>query len=259
MLRSEALTLGFGSRAVLTEASVSVAPGDRIALIGANGAGKSTLLRGLCGAQRPIAGTVSWLGEDLAQLNERAIAQRITFVPQREMDVFDFPVYDYVMQGRLPYARGSFESQEDHAAVNRALDRMHVQDFAWRSVMELSGGERQRALFARALAQDTPLMLLDEVMLNLDVSATFHLGAELKALAEEGKAWVCAVHDLDWAAQFANQAWVIHDGRISFQGDLHTPAAQAAIETALGIQVLKTEVAGATRWVTIPPQRLSSR
>ena len=211
-LELSGVTVCYGDRQALSGIDLRVDAGERVALIGPNGSGKTTLLRTLAGILHPDAGEVRPAGG----LTRREIARRVAFLPQDEFWEFPFLVEDVVRCGRYAFAMALLgESEEDRAAIERAIAAVGLQDLRARPVTELSGGERRRAVLARALAQETPVMLLDEPTTALDLE---HRHAVLKALAAREGSVVFSTHDLDVAAGYARRVVVLDHGRVVADG-----------------------------------------
>jgi iron complex transport system ATP-binding protein len=193
---------------------LDLAPGQWVGLIGPNGAGKTTVLRALAG-QVTYEGSVSVLGNEVAALGRRELARRVAVVPQIPVIPAEMTVLEYVLLGRTPhlgYAGGP--GLHDVAATRSALRRLEIARFAERRLGSLSGGERQRAVLARAVAQETSLLLLDEPTSALDVGAqqqVLELVASLRAAG--GLAVLSAMHDLTHAGQYADRLILMDGGR----------------------------------------------
>ncbi|HJR51339.1 MAG TPA: ABC transporter ATP-binding protein [Gemmatimonadales bacterium] len=169
-VRIDRLTVAYRDRTALREVSLAVRAGERVALVGPNGAGKSTLLRALAGVVTPMTGTVELAGMPLARLGREAIARRLAVVPGTAALPFAMRVEDVVGLGRIPHEdplRGP--RPLDRAAVAAAVERVGVGHLLGRDVRELSLGERQLVLLAMAVAQATPVLLLDEPTVHLDL------------------------------------------------------------------------------------------
>lgn len=220
-LEAKEVTAGYDrDRDVLRSVSVSVRTGQFVGLLGPNGCGKSTLLRVLTRVLRPRQGTVYLDGRELSHWTSLEIARRIAFVPQQEPATFDFTVRDVVLMGRYPHrARFRGETPADYAIVERALAACDALDLRDRPVTQLSGGEHRRVLLARALAQQTPLLLLDEPTAYLDVTHQVELLVMVRRLCrEENKGAMAALHDLDQAAEFCDWIVLLSQGRVIAEG-----------------------------------------
>ncbi|MDE2655304.1 MAG: ABC transporter ATP-binding protein [Gemmatimonadota bacterium] len=209
--------------------SVSVSPGRLLAIVGPNGAGKTTLLRLLSGALTAQKGEVNLDDRPLAGLGDRERARAIAVVPQSESSPFPITVREMVGMGRYPHL-GPWErtGTADRAAVDRALDRCAVTAFAGRDTGQLSGGERQRARIARALAQEAPILLLDEPTAGLDLRYRMELFHLLRELRGDGLAVLVITHDLNLAARFADRLMLLDRGGARADG---TPAEVVSRET----------------------------
>jgi len=218
------LTVSHGAVDVLEGVSLSVARGEFVGLVGPNGAGKTTLLNAINGVVDPDGGTVRVAGDDIEDLSARETGRRVATVPQDTTVAFDFSVADVVEMGRTPYHGRLSGDPDAETAVERALERTDTAGFRDRPVGSLSGGERQRVVLARALAQATPALLLDEPTASLDVNhqvRTLGLVRELTRGGEDGqppKGAVAAIHDLDLAARFCDRVAVLADGDLLASG-----------------------------------------
>ncbi|MFB6150800.1 MAG: ATP-binding cassette domain-containing protein [Haloarculaceae archaeon] len=233
------VTVGYGDLTVLNGVSLGVASGELVGLVGPNGAGKTTLLKAINGVLDPDGGTVSVDGDAIGDLSSRAASRRVATVPQDTTVAFDFSVEHVVEMGRTPY-RGRFSTDPGAAdAVERALKRTDTARFRDRSVGSLSGGERQRVVLARALAQETPALLLDEPTASLDINHQIRTLELVRDLADDGKAALAAIHDLDLAARFCDRVAVLVDGDLLAAGPpgevLTDEHLRAAFDTAAAV------------------------
>jgi iron complex transport system ATP-binding protein len=198
------VTFAYRREAVVERVSLTVAPGERVGLLGPNGAGKSTLLRLASGVLRPASGSVWVLGEEPRLVPRREMARRVAVVPQDFAIQFAYTVRQIVEMGRLPYGDiwGSARAS-DRAAVEAALATTDTLALAERVYNELSGGERQRVLIALALAQESPILLLDEPTAHLDIKHQIEVLELLRQLNRAGDLTViAALHDLNLAARY---------------------------------------------------------
>ncbi len=205
-----------------------------VAVIGPNGSGKTTLVRCIAGVLRPWSGEVRICGDDVAGLSQREVARRVAVVPQDPPLPEGFTALEVVLMGRTPHLRLlQNEGPADLAAARQAMLATAVWEMAARPVASLSGGERRRVVLARALAQDTPVLLLDEPTAHLDIGhqlAVLRLAREL--CRSQGKAALAIVHDLTLAAQFGDRLVAMNGGRIvaeGLAGDVLRPELLAAV------------------------------
>ncbi len=211
------VTARYGARdAPLVDVSLSVAPGDLVAVLGPNGAGKTTLLRVLSGTHAPATGEAFLFGETLLRMDRRKIARQVAVVSQREDVFFGFTAREVVAMGRAPH-QGAWmrPNEEDGVIVGDALARCDLEALADRRVVELSGGEQKRVAIARALAQRPRVFLLDEPSASLDVRHEMALYDRLaREVRKEQLACVVALHDLNIAAQYATKVVLMKEGRV---------------------------------------------
>ena len=220
MLYAEGVTVEIRTRAILRDVSFRLDPGERVALIGPNGAGKSTLLRVLAGTLKPTVGRMELGGTSLASLERSEVARRLAVVPQQTALPFAMRVEEVVALGRLPHEaplRGSRPA--DRAAVAAAIDRVGLGHLLGRDARELSLGERQLVLLALAVAQEAPVLLLDEPTVHLDLRHQVEAMELLQDLNErDGTALVAVLHDLGLASHFFPRLVLIAHGRILADG-----------------------------------------
>ena len=218
LLSVKDLRASLGGAEVLKGVSFDVRPGEFIGLIGPNGAGKSTLLRAILQLSRH-GGTVRLGGDDAARLSVAERAARVAYLAQERDVAWAVPVDTLVSLGRTRH-RSPFAplSPEDRAAVDDAMRRMDVAQFRRRKVTELSGGELARVLIARALAQDTPLLLADEPVAGLDPAHQISLMRTFQSFAAEGRSVVASLHDLGLAARWCTRLVLLDAGRIAEDG-----------------------------------------
>jgi iron complex transport system ATP-binding protein len=225
----EALSFAYGGREVLQGIAFSARAGEVIGLCGPNGVGKSTLLRLILGLLRPRSGQVRLGGDAVAALDRREIARRATLLLQESTLDLPLSVREVVAMGRLPHlARFQPEGPADIEAIDRALDFTDTRALADRRVTELSGGERHRVQLARALAQGSPLLMLDEPTASLDVAHQLQALGLARTLAAAGRCVLVALHDLSLAARSCDRILLLAGGRL--QGD-GPPAAVLTEET----------------------------
>ena len=213
MIAAQALALRVGSRTLLENLDWSGEAGQCWCVIGRNGAGKSTLLRTLAGLREPDGGRVTLGDRALADWPLPALARQRAFLAQARSDAFSYRVIETVLIARHPYhADRYWEGSDDHRAAEAALAALDVLDLAQRDVRTLSGGERQRVAIAALLAQDTPLLLLDEPANALDLAHQITVMRLLATLCKEARKCVVMVsHDLNLAHSVASHALLLMD------------------------------------------------
>jgi iron complex transport system ATP-binding protein len=216
-LTATSVSVSLGSAAVLSGASLSVAPGELVALVGPNGAGKSTLLGVLSGDLAPSSGTVTLAGRPLSSYAARALARERAVLLQKQGLAFGFRVEDVVRMGRAPWQRTAAADLDD-VVVDDAMARADVVPLALRLFPTLSGGEQARTSFARVLAQAAPVLLLDEPTAALDVRHQEVLLTVARSAASLGAAVVVVLHDLALAAAYADRVCVLAGGTVVADG-----------------------------------------
>jgi iron complex transport system ATP-binding protein len=220
MLKIEDLSVSYGPRPVLAHVSLEVNSGEVLALIGPNGAGKSSLVRAASGVLPVQTGRVRTNGDDLLALPALQRARRLAVVPQAASLPPAYTVWETVLLGRTPYLNflGQVSSKDEEIA-RAALAKVDALDLAGRRIGELSGGEQQRTLLARALAQSTPILLLDEPTTNLDLHYQVGFMEIVRSLAHaDGLAVLIALHDLNLAARYADRVALLVGGDIRASG-----------------------------------------
>lgn len=219
-LKIEAMTVYYDQRCALDDISLEVSRGQVMALIGPNGAGKSTLIRAASGILPLRSGKIRTNGDEFYSLTPMKRARCIAVVPQAVALPPAFTAWETVLLGRTPYLNFLGQTSEtDEEIVRRALQRVDALDFAERRVGELSGGEQQRVLLARALAQATPILLLDEPTAHLDMQYQIALMRIICQLAHEDHlAVMIAMHDLNLAAHYADLVAMLVHGKLEAVG-----------------------------------------
>ena len=201
--------------------------GSVTGLIGPNGAGKSTLLRAIAGLQKTTSGQILIQQQNLAAISPKDLATKLAFLPQHLEIVDDFSVSQIISLGRLPHHPGflqrlrgqKIDFARDRAAILSALNAMHLEHLSQRTARCLSGGELQRAYIARALAQETPILLLDEPTAHLDLKASLELLECLeKRRSQQALTVVIAIHDLNLAALYCHHLLLLNRGQLIAEG-----------------------------------------
>lgn len=232
------LSYSAGHKKILNDINLNIEAGKVTAILGPNGSGKSTLLKLLSGLISPSEGDILVHDKPLALLKRKELAKQLTMLPQHSPVPLGMTIEDLVACGRAPYA-GPFGrlGREDHAAIHRALDRVHMQDNKKQVVDHLSGGEMQRVWLAMVLAQETGILLLDEPTSWLDVAHQLRLLKIIKTLNNEKQVTVVWIlHDLNQALQYSDQIILLHQGEVLAHGDAGQVISQKAIADLFGIQ-----------------------
>jgi iron complex transport system ATP-binding protein len=214
------VSVRYGERVALNAVSLSVPRGQFVALAGPNGSGKTTLIRAVLGFVPLAGGSIELFGRPSGDLSVLARAREVAWVPQEESPRDNVRLYDYVLYGRFAF-HGPLdaESAEDRDTAERVLHEVGLWDRRGDGVLSLSGGERQRAILARALAQSTAILLLDEPTTHLDIGHQLDLLARVRSLSRDrGVTVVAAIHDLNLAARYADRIVVLSRGRLFADG-----------------------------------------
>ncbi len=239
-MRLEARDLSIGYRGHLVGSGISLAlqPGEVLCLLGPNGAGKTTLFRTLLGLQPPLGGAVLVDGEPLDRLRPAEIAQRLAYVPQAHVTEFSYSVLDVVLMGRTarlkPFAS---PGPADERIAAAKLAELGIAELATHDYTRISGGQRQLALIARALAQETPILVLDEPTASLDFGNQALVLARVRDLSRRNFGIVLSTHDPDHALLVSTRVAIIADGGLRAIGP---PADVVTAETLSAIY--RTEV-----------------
>ncbi len=213
LLEARSLQVRTAARVLVRCLDLELRAGERWGLLGPNGSGKTFLLETLLGLRAPAAGSLAYQGRALADWTPIAAARHRAFLPQDNAEPFDSLVREQVLSARHPWrGKAGLTAPEaaDQAVVVDALAAVHMQSYADRRLSSLSGGERQRVALATVLAQQTPLLLLDEPLNHLDLANQTALLGHLQARSLAGVAVLCSLHDLNQAAAFATHVILLH-------------------------------------------------
>lgn len=251
------LTLGYDGRIISENLDVVIPPGSFTAIIGPNACGKSTLLRALSRLMKPDAGQVFLQGRDITGYGTREVAKRLALLPQSATAPDGITVADLVARGRFPHQSLLRQwSDADSAAVDAAMAATGVADLAGRLMGELSGGQRQRVWLALVLAQDTPVLLLDEPTTFLDISHQLDVLRLCRDLHRTGNyTLVTVLHELSLAFRFADHVIAMKDGRIVAQGPPEQIATPELMKEIYGIDavVIRDPATGGPLVVPLEP------
>jgi len=221
--------LGYNRKVVLKGLTFQVRPGEMMGLIGPNGCGKSTVIKALSHIISPYSGKILFDGQDVAKIPRRYLARLLAVVPQMPLLPSAFTAFEIVLMGQYPHlGLFQYEGPKELAIAWQAMKKTDTQSLAERRVSELSGGEIQSLLIARALAQETKAILLDEPTANLDIGRQVEILDLLKGLCrDDNLAVLAALHDLNLAIQYCDRLVLINNGQIHAEG---TPAEVITVE-----------------------------
>jgi iron complex transport system ATP-binding protein len=238
MIVLDGVSVRLGGARVLDRVTATVADAEWVAVIGPNGAGKTTLLRAIAGLV-PYTGRVEVGGRSVASLRRRDLSRLVALVPQDPLMPREMTIGEYVLLGRTPYVPYlGTESRSDVEAVERALERLDLHGLVGRRLGTLSGGERQRAVLARALAQDTAVLLLDEPTSALDVGRQQQALEIVDRLRGDRRLTILsAMHDLTLAAQFAERLLLLDGGVVVADGAPREVVTEARVAEHYGAAV----------------------
>ncbi len=240
------LSFNYGSEAIIKNLSLGIAAGSFLAIAGPNGAGKTTLLNLICGFIKPDSGNILIDSKPLKGYSAKMLARQIAVVRQEFVPVFDFKVAEIVSMARTPYLSTlCFESQEDKEIINQAMEITDTARFADRSMRNLSGGERQRVFIARALAQQSPILLLDEPTSFLDLKHQVDIFDLLKeAQTKTNKTIVSITHDINLANQYCDSALLMSPDKKYHIGSPDEVFNQERISEVFGVKTVMGTVKG---------------
>lgn len=241
MLEIKNLCAGYAGKPVLENVSVSIPSGQVTVVLGPNGCGKSTLLKALCGILRVTEGKVMLDGQSILPLPRKQLAQKIAFLAQNRQ-IPDITVRRLVLHGRFPYlSYPRHYRPEDHTATKAAMEQMGIVDLADMPLTQLSGGQRQKAYIAMALAQDTPVIVLDEPTTYLDISHQMQMMRLAKDLSSQGKTVVMVIHDLSHAMQVADRVVLMDGGCVITQGTPEAVFASGRLNAVFGVKLCRVK------------------
>lgn len=219
-LEADRLSFDYGRRPALVDVTMAAGPGEIVGLLGPNGSGKSTLIRVLSGVLADYRGAARLDDREIREIPRRELAGELAVVPQESRVAFPFSVLEVVLMGRHPHLAGlAFEAEQDLKLARSALERCGAAEMESRPFHELSAGERQRVVFARALAQQPRVLLLDEPASFLDIRHQVELYDMVRELADsQGCTVLTVLHDINLAAEYCDRIYLIAEGRVEAGG-----------------------------------------
>ncbi|MDD4223525.1 MAG: ABC transporter ATP-binding protein [Candidatus Cloacimonetes bacterium] len=239
MIEINKLSCAYDAQMVLRDLDLSLAADEFTVLVGPNGAGKSTLVYALLGFLPALKGEIRLFGKPLASYKRSELARLIAFVPQESVFQFDYPVRDIVLMGRYPYL-GLMQSwlPADLEAVDSVLEQLQLSELAGRFYSQLSGGEKQRVLIARALAQATPYVFLDETLSQLDINHQVEIVALLRGIVRSsGKGILLISHNLNLGANFSDRMVFLAEGKVLGSGTPEEMMRPALLRELFGMEL----------------------
>ena len=232
------LLFKWGSRNIINNITFTINPGELVGIIGPNGAGKSTLIKLILGLLKPESGDIYIEDVLLNKYSPRELYKKIAFVPQENNLDFPTTVLETVLLGRIPHlSRFHLENDEDYKIAEDSLTAVGLQDFSQRFANQLSMGEKQLVTIAKALAQETNFIFLDEPTSSLDVSHTIQIMGILKGLTSKGKTIISAIHDLNTASRYCDKILIINKGMIKGFGKAEEVFTKEIIQEAFSVDV----------------------
>ena len=256
VLTAEGVSAGYPNTRVLEDVSFAVGQGEMVGLIGPNGAGKSTLLKTLRGLLEPLAGRVTLFGRPADSLTDREFAREAAYLEQTAEMPFDYSAREIVMAGRYPRLQWwEREGAEDRRIVEACMEYTGVTAIADRSIRKISGGQRQRVLLAKVLAQQTPLLFLDEPAAGLDIFYQEEIFRFCRELCGMGKTVLMVVHEFSLAARFCSRLMLIGNHRLLTDGPPDAVLTPDILSGCYGvpIRVVKNPLTGTSEVFTEPP------
>ena len=248
------IRFAYGDHQVLRGVSFEAPSGALVSILGKNGAGKSTLFRCMLGLERRFEGSVAIDGEDIRKLSAKQLSRRIAYIPQLNYPAFSYSVLDMVLMGTSGGRMFSMPGKEEESTALEALARLGMEEFADRDYFKLSGGERQLVLIARAIAQQSRILVLDEPTSALDYGNQMLVMSRLKSLARSGYTVIQSTHNPEQAYLFSDMLLAMKDGRIISSGRPRDVMDAALIEEIYGIKAGVISLAGDAVRVCVPDE-----
>ena len=254
MIKTSDLNFSYGSKSILKNINFEAESGEVISLLGPNGCGKSTLLKSLAGLFNSVKPSILINSRPINHYSKKDLAKEIAFLPQFQEKLEGMTVRDVVALGRTPYHKtGWFYSDEDNLKINEALSYLNLLKFQNRQVDELSGGERQRVFIAMVLAQNTPIVLLDEPVTYMDIKHQWDLLDLIHRLKEDfGKTIISVFHDINHAMEVSDKVYLMKGGAIFKVGDCNSVVTKENLKEVFDIQAQVCKVNYCSRNIVVP-------
>ncbi len=235
LLTTENLSIGYGEKVLAENLSLQLKAGDLVGLIGQNGVGKSTLIRTLVGLQPKITGDIHF--EEKPVTDSKGLAKRISIVLTGKPDTLNLSVIELLALGRHPYTGWlGYLQEDDKKKIEEAISLMEINYIANKKLFELSDGQLQKAMIARALAQDTDVVILDEPTSHLDLKNKIDVLELLKKISAKGKSILISTHEVGLAAKYCNEFWCMDFGKKMLTGDPKKLVEEGSVQEYLHIE-----------------------
>lgn len=245
MLEVSHLSFSYGEQAILSDISFSLDYGQSVAVLGKNGAGKSTLFKCILQFIHPNSGEVFLNQTSLSSISQKKVAQEIAYIPQKQQSAFDYSVFDMVLMGttsQFQVHKGPTQAEFD--TTNKALEQLGIMYLSDKRFSEISGGEQRLAVIARAMAQGSRVLIMDEPCANLDFGNQYRVLETIDSLADQGYLIIQSTHDPNQALQYTHQSIVLDGGVIVGFGKTQDVLTQALIQQIYNIPVRKIDIKG---------------
>ncbi len=233
----DSVCFSYKRQKVLDGICLDIEAGTFYSMLGPNGCGKTTFLDVMMGNRSPESGKIRYLGRDIGRYDRKELAREVSLVPQDFYIHLPFTIWEVVLMGRHPYIpRFGTPSEEDIQIAERVMRDTGLYDLRNKYITELSGGERQRVVFARALVQDTPVLILDEATSNMDIQYTLAFLGYVSRAVKTGKTVISTFHDINLAATYSDKMVFMKAGRVISVGDTQDVLTEENIRQTFGVE-----------------------
>ncbi|MCR5177090.1 MAG: ABC transporter ATP-binding protein [Anaerovibrio sp.] len=257
ILKVNDITTGYENNKILQKVSFSVKKGEFVGIIGRNGAGKSTLLKALRGFLPLRQGSIILFDKDIKDYQQREMAAQIAYLQQQIELTFDYTAKDMVMAGRYPYINWwEQQGDDDLKIIEACMEYTGVSDLADTPIRSMSGGQRQRVLLAKVLAQQTPVLFLDEPAAGLDLFYQEEIFRFCQEMCRRGKTVIMVVHELNLAARYCSRVILLHNGSVFADAEPEKVLTDGLLSEAYGVDIcsMKNPQTGHADIFTVPVQ-----